>query len=169
MDFPVCPRVASALQRRAKHPSFGYTYQPEALWKAVADWYSEHHQWSIEVTSFVFSPSAVASASFCVRAFSEPNDSVMVMTPLYGPLQKAVTQEGRRLVRHSLQSKEHVYTINFESFEEDIVRERVRLLILCNPHNPGSRVWSKTELLRVVGICRQHQVLIISDDIHADW
>jgi len=169
MDFPVCKRIMAAIQQRAAHPSLGYTFQPTQLWEAVAAWFAQHHDWVVQPSSFVFSVTTSSAASACVRAFSSPGDAVMVLTPLYKPLQSLVECEGRRLVRHSLVQSDGVYDIDFQAFQMEIEREAVRILVFCNPHNPSGRVWKRPELERVLEICRKHDVLVVSDDVHADW
>ena len=133
--------------------------------------------------SFVFANSAVTGAIACVRAFTVPGDSILVLTPLYGRLQTLVEGEGRRLVRQSLATvpmelpqgggappvRTAAFGIDFERLEANIRSERVRMLLFCNPHNPGGRAWLPAELRELVQICRRHGVLIVSDEVHMDW
>ncbi|CAE8636061.1 unnamed protein product [Polarella glacialis] len=190
MDLPCCPEIQKALAERAAHPTFGYTYQPGEIWDSVSSWLQAHQGWPVgrpTASSFIFSPSVVTSFVCAFRAFSEPGEAVLLMTPLYAPLQKAVQAEGRRLVRHQLihplsaagraaegesgspGTPVFEYGIDWPELEAQLKAESVRLLLLCNPHNPSGRVWRRDELTRLAALCRENGVLILSDEIHADW
>lgn len=185
-DLPMCPRIHEAIVERARTPSFGYTIQPLWLWEAVARWLFVNHGWNVDPGSFVFSKCVINGVVGCLRAFTLPGDACLVFTPLYGPLQRLVEAEGRRLVRHGMQRSRRsvaqlakdggalpletmMYSLDFDGLEAQIVREAVRLIIFCNPHNPGGRVWFPEELQCLAAICERNNVIVISDEVHADW
>jgi len=191
IDLPCCPKIQKALSLRVVHPTFGYTFQPKEIWYRVAAWLRENQGWPEshpELESFVFCPCVVTAFVCALRAFTSIGDGVLVMTPLYSPLQRAVEGEGRRLVRHRLveqvrppstgiarvgrdanapESAE--YAIDWPKFEAQMVSESVRLVLLCSPHNPSGRIWSRCELERLAAICQAQGALVVSDEIHADW
>lgn len=163
MDLPCCPRICAAMRERCDHPTFGYTYQPEELWRAVGRWLVEHQGWQVAPppSSFVFSASAVSSFVSLVRAFTAVGDSVLVMTPLYAPLQDAVAGEGRKLVRCPLRlDADGRYHMDVEGRLDEALRADggAALLLLCNPQNPSGRMWGADELRRLAAACARHGV-----------
>ena len=166
MDFAVPPCVTEALIKRTQHPVYGYTLYPESLYQSVIDWFQRRHQWTIEREWIVMAPGVVPSLHACCLAFAEQNDAVIVQPPVYFPFFSAVTNTQRQLVLNPLQRVNRRYEINFTQLEEQA--KQAKLLMLCTPHNPVGRVWSRAELLGVLRIAQKNNLIILSDDIHAD-
>jgi cystathionine beta-lyase len=169
-----CPaHVCEALARRCEHRTFGYTYQPELIWQRVRTWMVQRQGWTRPPPpeAFVFSASVVTSFANVLEALTEPGDGVLVMTPLYAPLQDAVRGTGRRLERLSLSpgASGHLELDVPSRLEPLLAAGRIRLLLLCNPHNPTGRVWSRAELGALAAACARHGVLVASDEIWSDW
>ncbi len=170
MELPTAEPIQRAIIARARHPAYGYTYQPDAIWQLVSAWLSSRHGWQIQPSCFVFSPCIVTSFCGLIRALTQPSEGVLVMTPLYAPLQEAVHRTGRQLVRHELMLDAR--TGRFEmGVEERLVRllPGVRLLLLCSPHNPGGVVWTRAELRALAEACARHDVTLVADEIWQDW
>lgn len=167
MDLPCAPEVVAALRRRTKHPAFGYTYQPGDIWQLVQRWLEEEHGWRVAADAFVFCAGVVTAAAAALWAFTKPGDAVLVMTPLYEPLQKAVEGAGREPKRHLLELSGGRYVLDRVRLQRDL--KGCTALLLCNPHNPGGRVWLPEELRVVADACRAEGALLLSDEIWADW
>jgi len=167
MDLPCSPEIVAALRRRTEHPTFGYTYQPGEIWRLVQRWLLEEHAWQVATDAFVFCASVVTAAAAALWAFTEPGDAVLLLTPLYEPLQKVVEGAGRRLRRHALSMLDGRYVLERERLERDL--EGCKALLFCNPQNPGGRVWRPEELRMVADLCRHGGVFILSDEIWSDW
>lgn len=166
MDFAVPPCVTRALLARAGHPVFGYTLYPESLYQSVIGWFQRRHHWSIERDWIVMAPGVVPSLHACCLAFAEAGEGVIVQPPVYFPFFSAVTETKRQLVLNPLQSINGRYEINLKQLENQA--RDARILMLCTPHNPVGRVWSKAELISVLRIAKAHNLIVLSDDIHAD-
>jgi cysteine-S-conjugate beta-lyase len=166
MDFPAPPAVIEALHKRIKHGIFGYTVIPDSLKEAVQHWLQARHQWEIDRSWLVFSTGVVPAIATAIEAFSKEGDRVVVFTPVYPPLFQLVRQHRRTLVTSPLQLKETRYEIDWDDLTEKI--QGAKLLLLCSPHNPGGRVWTKEELKKIGELCMKHDVIVISDEIHAD-
>lgn len=166
MDFAVPPCVTRALLARAAHPVFGYTLYPESLYQSVIGWFQRRHHWSIERDWIVMAPGVVPSLHACCLAFAEAGEGVIVQPPVYFPFFSAVTDTKRQLILNPLQSINGRYEINLKQLENQA--RDARILMLCTPHNPVGRVWSKAELISVLRIAKAHNLIVLSDDIHAD-
>lgn len=166
MDFAVPACVTDALAQRAGHPVFGYTLYPESLYHSIINWFQRRFHWKIEREWIVMAPGVVPSLHACCLAFAERGEGVIVQPPVYFPFFSAVKNTQRQLVLNPLQQINGRYEINFTQLENQA--RHARLLMLCTPHNPVGRVWTKTELLRVLSIAKEHNLTILSDDIHAD-
>lgn len=168
MDFPSPSCVTDALKRYIDAP-LGYFSTPDSYYAAIVKWEREKHGYTIEPEWICVTPGIVPALHWAVRAFTNPGESVMVSTPVYYPFMNAVNNsEGRRLVKCDLKKTGTYYEVDFERFEQDIVDNAVKLYILCNPHNPVGRVWTETELRQILEICKRHNVMVISDEIHQD-
>lgn len=171
MELPCCGRIRRAIMDRAQHPTFGYTIQPREIWSLVGKWMVERqgHPSAPDPDSFVFSASVVTSFWNVLEACTAPGDRVLLMTPLYAPLQEAVRSSGRVLVPHVLQLSQERgrYEIDLKRLETDL--QGVSLLLLCSPHNPSGTVWRRWELAAVASACARHGVILVADEIWADW
>lgn len=169
MDFPTVPEVTEALVKVSRHGIFGYTEVKEDYFNVLKRWFKDHYHWDIERKWLVKTPGVVYAIAMAVRAFTDKNDAVLIQRPVYYPFSEVITSNDRLLINNPLVYKAGKYSIDYADFEEKIVKNHVKLFILCNPHNPVGRVWSKEELIRLGDICVKHNVIIVSDEIHADF
>ncbi len=166
MDFAAPPEVTQALIERAQHPVYGYTLFPDSLYDAIIGWMKYRHNWVIQRDWIVMCPGVVPSLNAAVMAFTKPGDAVIIQPPVYFPFFSAVTQTGRKLIQNPLHSNNGRYTIDFDHLEQ--CAEEAHLMLLCSPHNPVGRVWQPSELEHLLQIAEQHDLIILSDEIHAD-
>jgi cysteine-S-conjugate beta-lyase len=167
MDFQPPAAVIEAVKSKVDHGIFGYTFVPFSVTEAVQEWVKKRHGWEITKSSVVYSEGVVPSISTAVRAFTNKGDKVLVHSPVYTPFFNMVKNNERTLVTSRLLYQDKRYEIDFEDFEAKL-KEGVKLFILCNPHNPGGRVWTKDDLTRIGDLCVKHGCLIVSDEIHSD-
>lgn len=167
MDFAAPEAVTQALITRAQHPLYGYSEYPAALYKATQDWFSRRHHWSITAEQILICPGVVPSLHATIMALTEKHDQVIVQPPVYFPFFSAVTETQRELVFNPLILQNDFYQINFEQLAAQAA-DGGKMLLLCSPHNPGGRVWTESELQKLLEITRQYQLIIVSDEIHAD-
>ncbi|WP_292980814.1 pyridoxal phosphate-dependent aminotransferase [Nitrosomonas sp.] len=166
MDFAAPAAVTEALVARAAHPVYGYTLFPDSLYEALMDWLESRHGWKVEREWIILCPGVVPSLSTSILALSAPGDAVIVQPPVYFPFFSVVKKTGRTLLTSALQLEEGGYRMDVADLSRQAAS--ARLLLLCSPHNPVGRVWSRPELEKVLEIARQHQLIILSDEIHAD-
>lgn len=166
MDFRTPPFVMEALRKRLEHEVLGYTFACEEWYTSICNWLHKRHQWDITREMLTFVPGIVRGQAFALQCFTNPGDKVMVMTPVYHPFFLVTERLGREVVYSQLDLRDGQYQIDFERFSRDI--QGCKALILCNPHNPGGRVWTVEELRRIADICKESGTLVISDEIHAD-
>ena len=166
MDLASPPCVEESLQQRASHPVYGYTTYPERYFDAIVSWYEKRYNWKIEPEWIVPCYGVVPSLNFAIEAFSRKGDGVIVQTPIYPPFVSSVKHRKRHLLENTLCYDEGRYSIDFEDLEEKA--KEAKMMLLCSPHNPTGRAWSDSELERIIDICLVHDVLIVSDEIHAD-
>ena len=169
MDFAAPASVREALRQAADFGVFGYDAPPMDYQDAFIAWEKERHGLTVEKEWIRFSPGVVTGFYWLVKKLTEPGDAVLIQTPVYYPFMSAIEDQGRRMVKSELVNTDGVYTIDFEDFERKIVTEGVRVFILCSPHNPIGRIWTREELERMLSICRAHGVKVISDEIHHDF
>ena len=169
MDFQTPPQVREALVKSAQHGIFGYTDTKQDYFEAVAKWFAEGFDWKIEPSWLVKTPGVVYAICLAIRAFTAKGDGVIIQQPVYHPFANSIIANERTLVNNPLRYQDGRYTIDFEDFEEKIIRHKVKLFLLCSPHNPVGRVWTEEELRRLGEICLRHKVLIVADEIHADF
>jgi cystathionine beta-lyase len=167
MDFRTPDFILEDLQKRLKHEILGYTLEPSGLREAIADWMSERHDWKIRREWIVTSPGVVPTLAIILYAFSEPNDEIIVQQPVYFPFFRTITNNGRILINNPLTLRNGRYEMNLQDLTDKIT-EKTKMIFLCSPHNPGGRVWRRKELEEFSAICLEKDVLIISDEIHAD-
>lgn len=170
MDFETFPGITEALQRRVAHGIFGYTRVPEAYYEAVCRWFGKHHGWHINREDIIYTSGVVPAVSAVIKALTLPGDQVIVQGPVYNCFFSSIRNNGCEMVSNSLiYNKEELrYEIDFDDLERKLAHERARLMLLCNPHNPGGRVWTRDELTRVAELCRKYGVRVVSDEIHCE-
>jgi cystathionine beta-lyase len=170
MDFETFPGITEALQRRVAHGIFGYTRVPEAYYEAVCNWFGKHHGWHINREDIIYTSGVVPAVSAVIKALTLPGDQVIVQGPVYNCFFSSIRNNGCEMVSNSLiYNKEELrYEIDFDDLERKLAHERARLMLLCNPHNPGGRVWTRDELTRVAELCRKYGVRVVSDEIHCE-
>lgn len=161
---PVC--VQEALKKRAEHPLYGYTVYPEVYYTSIQSWMQERFGWHIEKEWIVPCYGVVPSINFAITAYTNEGDGIIIQTPLYPPFASSVRHKHRKVLDNTLVYKKGKYQIDLEDFEAKAIG--AELFLLCSPHNPSGRAWSKDELDQMIEICLAHDVLIISDEIHAD-
>lgn len=167
MDFAAPQAVTQALSARAAHPVYGYSFYPESLYTALIDWLQQRHGWAVQREWIVMAPGVVPSLHAAALAFAEPGQGVIAQPPVYTPFFTSVTTTGRQLVLNPLRLAEGRYHIDFEHLEQ-CAADGARLLFLCSPHNPVGRVWQAQELQEILRIARQYDLVVLSDEIHAD-
>lgn len=170
MDFETFPGITEALQRRVAHGIFGYTCVPEAYYEAVCRWFGKRHGWHINREDIIYTSGVVPAVSAVIKALTLPGDQVIVQGPVYNCFFSSIRNNGCEMVSNSLiYNKEELrYEIDFDDLERKLKHERARLMLLCNPHNPGGRVWTRDELTRVAELCRKYGVRVVSDEIHCE-
>lgn len=170
MDFETFPTITEALQRRVAHGIFGYTRVPEAYYEAVCNWFGKHHGWHINREDIIYTSGVVPAVSAVIKALTLPGDQVIVQGPVYNCFFSSIRNNGCETVSNSLiYNKEELrYEIDFDDLERKLAHERARLMLICNPHNPGGRVWTREELTRVAELCRKYGVRVVSDEIHCE-
>lgn len=170
MDFETFPAITEALQRRVAHGIFGYTRVPEAYYEAVCRWFDKRHGWHINREDIIYTSGVVPAVSAVIKALTLPGDQVIVQGPVYNCFFSSIRNNGCEMVSNSLiYNKEELrYEIDFDDLERKLKHERARLMLLCNPHNPGGRVWTRDELTRVAELCRKYGVRVVSDEIHCE-
>lgn len=169
MDFQLPQEVLDAMKARVDHGIFGYTQLMPPYYQAVLNWVEKHQGWKPKKEWLITTPGVVFALSMCVRAFTQPGDKVLIQQPVYYPFSNVIINNGRELVDVPLMYDNGSYSIDYDAFERAIIDNDIKLFILCNPHNPASRVWTRDELLQLAHICKKHDVLIVSDEIHADF
>ncbi|MCH5330444.1 MAG: pyridoxal phosphate-dependent aminotransferase [Alistipes sp.] len=168
MDFKAAPVIREALQRRLDHGVFGYTKVPQAYYDAVTNWFSRRHGWNIDPDSILYTIGVVPALSTIIKAVTRPGDKVLVQTPVYNCFFSSIRNNDCITEELPLVCSDNGYTVDFEAFERAAADPQVTLFILCNPHNPGGRVWSRDELRRMGEICLRHDVFVASDEIHCE-
>lgn len=170
MDFETFPGITEALQRRVAHGIFGYTRVPEAYYEAVCRWFGKHHGWHINREDIIYTSGVMPAVSAVIKALTLPGDQVIVQGPVYNCFFSSIRNNGCETVSNSLiYNKEELrYEIDFDDLERKLAHERARLMLLCNPHNPGGRVWTRDELTRVAELCHKYGVRVVSDEIHCE-
>ena len=168
MDFQTAPEIQAAIQERAAHGVFGYSVVPEEWYQAYMGWWERRHGFSMEKEWLVFCTGVVPAISSMVRKLTTPGENVLVQTPVYNIFFNSIVNNGRNIVESPLRYDENVYQMDFEDLERKLSNPQTTLMILCNPHNPVGKIWSREELGQVGELCRKYHVTVISDEIHCD-
>ena len=168
MDFEVLPEIRQTVHDYAEQLVYGYTYASDGLIEVVQNWEEKHHSYRFEKDALVFIEGVVPAISTAIQAFTKEGEAVLINTPVYPPFARSIKLNNRRLITNSLVEKDGLFEIDFDQLEKDFVEEDVKLYVLCNPHNPGGRVWEKEVLEKIGQLCQKHGVLLVSDEIHQD-
>ncbi len=168
MDFDTPDFIRQAIIKRAEHPIYGYGIKTDSWYQSIISWLKERHHWQVEKNQISFSPGVVPGFTFALLALTKPGDQVVVQPPVYFPFFNSVTDNGRILLHNQLVENDNYYTIDFDDLEEKLRQPKTKILILSSPHNPVGRVWKKEELERMVNLCHENGVVILSDEIHGD-
>lgn len=173
MDFCVAPAIQRALEKRVAHGVFGYVKVPDEYYDATSKWFSRRHGWTIKRDDVIYTSGVVPAISAIIKAMTKPGDKVLVQTPVYNCFFSSIRNNGCKmeanpLVRRSIDGNRFTYDIDFEDFEKKASDNEVKVFLLCNPHNPAGRVWTRDELMKMAKICKKHNVFVISDEIHCE-
>ena len=170
MDFKTSSYIEDALAERVREGVFGYSEVKTPYFEIVRDWMVKRHGWQPQEEWLVKTPGVVTALAMAVKAYTEPGDAVLIQLPVYYPFAEVIEDNGRRVVSNTLyRGEDNRYHMDFEDFEEKIVQHKVKLFLLCNPHNPVGRVWTAEELTRLGDLCVKHGVIVVSDEIHEDF
>ena len=169
MDFQVAKPITDALQAQINHGIYGYTEVKADYFDIVKNWFKDNFDWEIKKGSLVKTPGVVYAIAMAIKAYTKEGEAVIIQQPVYYPFGEMIIANNRKLVNSPLVFKDGHYETDFDDFEKKIVENNVKLFILCSPHNPVGRVWSKEELKKIGDICIKHKVTVFSDEIHADF
>ena len=169
MDFRTAPAITEALRQRVEHGIFGYTRVPDAYYEAVVNWFARRHGWQMQQEWILYTISVVPALSATIKALTEPGDKVLMQTPVYNCFFSAIRNNGCEIADNRLIYENNTYRIDFEDLERKASDDKVKLMLLCNPHNPAGRVWTREELTRIGEICLRHGVIVVSDEIHCEF
>lgn len=167
MDFKTAEPIIEAIQKRAEQGIFGYTSRPDSYFEAVSQWLEKRHGWTVDPNLMIHSPGVVPSLSFLIQHFTEPGDRIIIQPPVYYPFFDVVSSNGRQLVENPLKIVEGRYEMDYDQLEQ-VAKKGAKMLLLCSPHNPVGRVWTKEELVRLGEICIRYGICVIADEIHSD-
>lgn len=168
MDFPTAPAIVEALRRRVEHGIFGYTRVPDSYYDAVTGWFARRHGWRFDREWMIYTSGVVPALSAVIKALTAPGDKVLVQTPVYNCFFSSIRNNGCETVSSPLVFTGTTYTVDYEDLERRAADPRVKVMLLCNPHNPAGRVWRREELVRIGEICLRHGVTVIADEIHGE-
>lgn len=166
MDFQTAPCIIDALRRRVEHGVFGYVRVPDSYYDAVIQWFSRRHHWIMQRHHIIYTSGVVPAISAIIQAMTRPGDKVLVQTPVYNCFFSSIRNNGCQMVASPLVREGDTYRIDYQDLEQKASDPDVRVMLLCNPHNPAGRVWSREELTRIGEICIRHNVFVVSDEIH---
>lgn len=168
MDFRTAPTIVDALRRRVKHGIFSYTRVPDSYYEAVTGWFARRHGWTIDREWIIYTSGVVPAISAVIKALTVPGDKVLVQTPVYNCFFSSIRNNGCEMVSSPLVFASNTFTIDYEDLECKTADPKVKVMLLCNPHNPAGRVWKREELVRIGEICIRHDVTVVSDEIHCE-
>lgn len=168
MDFRTVPAIVDALRRRVEHGIFGYTRVPDSYYEAVTGWFERRHDWKINREWIIYTSGVVPAISAVIKALTVPGDKVLIQTPVYNCFFSSIRNNGCEMVSSPLVFADNTYTIDYEDLERKAADPKVKVMLLCNPHNPTGRVWRREELVHIGEICICHGVTVVSDEIHCE-
>ncbi len=168
MDFRVAPAIQQALQQRVEHGVFGYNIVPESYYEAVISWFHRRHQWDIQRSWILYTTAVVPAMSCVIKALTMPGEKVLILSPAYNCFFSSIKNNGCEVLESPLKAVDDTFEVDFIDFEAKCADEKTTLFLLCNPHNPCGRVWTKEELQRMYDICKRHGVKVVSDEIHCE-
>lgn len=168
MDFKAPAGVLQAYQKLLEHGILGYADTPDTLYTAISNWEQEHFKLAVRKEEILFFSGVLAGITTAIQAFTKPNDVILIHDPVYPPFSNIITTNRRQLVRSQLVEENGHFVMDLADMEEKFKQHQVKVMILCNPHNPGGRVWTKKELYQLGELCQKYQVLVLSDEIHQD-
>ena len=168
MDFKAAPAILEALKKRVEHGVFGYTLVPDSYYEAIINWFARRHNWQIDRSWIIYTTGVVPAVSCAIKALTLPGEKVLIQTPDYNCFFSSIKNNGCEVAENELVRRGDSYEVDFEDFERQCANEKTTVFLLCNPHNPAGRVWTKEELERMNDICLAHGVRVISDEIHCE-
>lgn len=168
MDFKTAPAILKALKKRVEHGVFGYTLVPDSYYEAIINWFARRHNWQIDRSWIIYTTGVVPAVSCAIKALTLPGEKVLIQTPDYNCFFSSIKNNGCEVAENELVRRGDSYVVDFEDFERQCADEKTTVFLLCNPHNPAGRVWTKEELERMNDICLTHGVRVISDEIHCE-
>lgn len=168
MDFKAAPAILEALKKRVEHGVFGYTLVPDSYYEAIINWFARRHNWQIDRLWIIYTTGVVPAVSCAIKALTLPGEKVLIQTPDYNCFFSSIKNNGCEVAENELVRRGDSYEVDFEDFERQCADEKTTVFLLCNPHNPAGRVWTKEELERMNDICLAHGVRVISDEIHCE-
>lgn len=168
MDFHTAPAITDALRRRVAHGIFGYTRVPDSYYEAITSWFARRHGWKMDREWMIYTSGVVPAVSAVIKALTAPEDKVLVQTPVYNCFFSSIRNNGCEMVSSPLRFSDNTYTINYDDLERKAADPKVKIMLLCNPHNPAGRVWKHEELVRIGEICIRHGITVVSDEIHCE-
>ncbi len=169
MDLVSCQPMVDAIVKRAKHGIFGYSLIPDSFYNAVTHWMKKRHKWPIKKEWIGITPGTVSTINLAIQALTQPGDKVIIQTPAYYPFYSAISNNGCHLLTNNLKFADGKYEIDFEDFKKKAADQRAKIFILCSPHNPVGRVWTRAELTEMGRICLENDIYMICDEIHAEF
>ena len=168
MDFKAAPAILEAVKKRAEHGVFGYNIVPESYYEAVISWFHRRHQWDIQRSWILYTTAVVPAMSCVIKALTMPGEKVLILSPAYNCFFSSIKNNGCEVLESPLKAVGDTFEVDFDDFESKCADEKTTLFLLCNPHNPSGRVWTKEELQRMYDICKKHGVKVVSDEIHCE-
>lgn len=168
MDFKAAPAILEALKKRVEHGVFGYTLVPDSYYEAIINWFARRHNWQIDRSWIIYTTGVVPAVSCAIKALTLPGEKVLIQTPDYNCFFSSIKNNGCEVAENELVRRGDSYEVDFEDFERQCADEKTTVFLLCNPHNPAGRVWTKEELERMNDTCLAHGVRVISDEIHCE-
>ena len=168
MDFHAAPAIQEALRKRVEHGVFGYTLVPDAYYDAIVNWFGRYHHWTIDRQDIIYTTGVVPAISCAIQALTMGGENVLIQTPVYNCFFSSIRNSGSNILENPLKRQGDTYVIDFDDFERKCADEKTTAFLLCNPHNPAGRVWTKEELQRMNDICMRHHVRVIADEIHCE-